>query len=508
MSGKAVVGIRERRRYAPALVSHLDGTTRPETALDEKSCRELRGRAPVEELLPDGKAHVNAILEAHRANRRRGRQPNELVEFMLAGPPPWEQARDKDGDLVGEPPWPREKVDRWAGASVAWAQGGVFGPEFAMLGAWLHGDEMSPHVHIGGVPILDGRISWKAVKERFTSKFLGRKRVHHRVVYSAMRDSYYEQVGQHFGLARGAVKVFDEKGQDAEPIDRQKAAIHAARVAKARAEAAQDACRIAAWKAVRQQWAIRRQARELEEVSRELEGKREEVEAAATAEARAAAAEEAWKVAEREAANAEHKRASVEKAAAAVDERAVECRREVAELETRAKEREERLEELKLAIDREKPELERMHTEASELREASEVGKRGALGRQSKRGREVVAERDKAVAERDQAKQAGAAAVARAEKAQRALAHERDTHAATRTWFEEVKAELLRFKEAWRSASEQVTKLMTELNTLRQEWTRKERGHEAAVAAARAEGHAAAVRELSAGQGGDRGVGL
>ena len=238
MSGKVVVGIRERKHFASGLASHLNGATRPKGALDKERCLELRGRDPVTALLPDGSADVEAVLAAHRAKRRRGGQANEVIELMLAGPPPWEQERDEDGNLVGEPPWPEEKVNAWIDASLAWGLK-IFGPESKLLGGWLHADEKSPHLHLAGVPILKGRISWKALKQRFTSEFLGRSVVHHRLIYSAMRDSYHEEVGKRFGLARGEVKVFDEKGQDAKPIDRAKADEHRERVAKAQANEAE-----------------------------------------------------------------------------------------------------------------------------------------------------------------------------------------------------------------------------------------------------------------------------
>ena len=239
MSGKIVLGIRERRRFASGLAAHLDGTTRPDTAIDADTCRSQRGREPVETLLPDASAEVRALLQRHRENRRRGGQPNELIELILAGPPPWEHERDEDGNLAGEPPWPPEKVDAWRDASLAWGVQ-IFGPESKLLGAWLHADEKSPHLHLAGVPIHEGRISWKALKLRFARDFLGREKVHHRSIYSAMRDSYQEEVGKRFGLARGEVKIFDERGQDAKPIDRAKTAEHRERVAKAKAKEAEE----------------------------------------------------------------------------------------------------------------------------------------------------------------------------------------------------------------------------------------------------------------------------
>ena len=244
MSGKVILGIRERPHFVGSLAAHLDGSTRPATAMDAAACRARRGREPVEALLPDGSAAVRAVLHQHRENRRRGRQPNEIVDLMLAGPPPWEQARDADGNLVGEAPWPAERVDAWRDAALAWGVR-IFGPESTMLGGWLHADETSPHVHLAGVPIQDGRISWKALKTTFASDFLGRKSVHHRFIYSAMRQSYHEEVGRRFGLARGEVRVFDEAGQKAEPIDRAKAAEHRARVAEAAAKEADERTRVA-----------------------------------------------------------------------------------------------------------------------------------------------------------------------------------------------------------------------------------------------------------------------
>ena len=212
MNPKIVLGLRERKVLPPLLGRHFNGGVRPRTALSPKVCRSQRGRDPVQKLLPDRTDDAIACLKHHRANRRRGRQPNEAIDLLLAGPPPWEQHYDTDGNPDGAPPWSPEKVDDWVKATVDFVTR-MAGPESIVLQAWLHCDEKSPHIHVLLVPRQDDRISWKAVRTEFACAEAGRKQrsMHHSIAYATFRESYYQRVGKQFGLERGDVWTYDDK---------------------------------------------------------------------------------------------------------------------------------------------------------------------------------------------------------------------------------------------------------------------------------------------------------
>ena len=368
MAGKCVLGIRERATYAGELVAHLDGTTRPDTALDAKTCRERRGCEPVVRLSGEPEA-ARAALENHRANRRRGRQPNEVVDLVIAGPPPWEQEVDeKTGEFVGPAPWDREKVERFYKTAHHWACD-LAGPESKVIGSWAHNDETSPHLQFQFVPMRDGRISWKAVAEAHVRERTGRTgRIHHRVRYSELRDSLAEAM-KPFGLDRGEVRIFDEGGQKAEPIDRGKAARHEEAVAKAerdRAVAERDRAEAAAAAAWAEQEKRAREARQEREAAKEAE-----VEAV-------------------------DRRAKVEAELSAIEQDRTEARKaavKAAEKERRAEA--ERQEEARIELQR--------------IEDAIAVANSGRRGRKAKRGREILeAERSQVRAAKQRATQLAA----------------------------------------------------------------------------------------------------
>ena len=245
MAGKVVIGIRERRHHHRDLQAHLDGRARPKTALGAETCRDRRGREPVVMLAGDPDA-AQAALDAHRERLKTtpGRRPNEVIELMLAGPPPFEIERDKHGREVGVEPWPADRVDEWAECALAWLRV-VIGPDAVLEGFWFHADEKSPHVHASVIPACDGRLSWKACLERFAQSYLGTGNVHHRRLYAALRDSYHESVGVHFGLARGEVgrELEPEDRAKPTPIDRADAARHEERAARAERNELQRECK-------------------------------------------------------------------------------------------------------------------------------------------------------------------------------------------------------------------------------------------------------------------------
>ena len=197
--GIAVLRIDTVRHMNTHLADHLRGINRPSTATPEPPRPVVDPHVVVEgEATVLGLAHsfkcdvpgsAEAVRESRNARKRQGqkggRPPNEAVMILLAGPPPY-------GTLEQ---WPDDMELKWAKASDAWART-VFGkgPVFVSC---LHRDETSPHLHVTGVPVCGGRISWNARLAELMPKVAARDR------YRALQDSYHETVGKKFGLARG-----------------------------------------------------------------------------------------------------------------------------------------------------------------------------------------------------------------------------------------------------------------------------------------------------------------
>ena len=192
--------VEKRRQLRAALQAHLGGRTRPAEARERP---ELKVKPVV--VLLDNLAAARAALKAAKAIKGRGRPGTiEYVEFLFAGPPPFESPDA----------WPKERVDQWLQATIEWVRK-CAGPNAQIAAAYYHSDERSPHLHLLLVPINGkGRLSWKAVERGFAAdpKAVGRR------IMSSMQDSYQADVGKRFGLARGEVG----SQRKHEPINRRK----------------------------------------------------------------------------------------------------------------------------------------------------------------------------------------------------------------------------------------------------------------------------------------------
>ena len=219
-----VVRIEKRHQLRAALQAHLEGRTRPAEARDRPELN------PVVVLIEDLAAGREAI-KAARAIKGRGRPATiEYIEFLFAGPPPFESPDA----------WLNERVDEWLQANIKWV--GKCAPRAVVAAAYYHTDERSPHLHLLLVPIdAKGRLSWKAVEKGFAADptAVGKR------ILSSMQDRYHDEVGRRFGLARGEVG----SGRKHEQIDRRKGLVDrvlddpAKWTARQYAEAGAAACR-------------------------------------------------------------------------------------------------------------------------------------------------------------------------------------------------------------------------------------------------------------------------
>ena len=156
---------------------------------------------------------VARALAERAAAKTGGRPPAQNVKLLATGPPPWESADA----------WPRDRVAAWCDATVAWVLRLL--PKGVPLSiASLHCDETSPHLHLAFPPALpDAKgitaLSWKRCLAHMAAAAAGARVPNNPAArMRALQDSYHEQVGKHFGLARGAV---GENRQYA-PLDRTK----------------------------------------------------------------------------------------------------------------------------------------------------------------------------------------------------------------------------------------------------------------------------------------------
>lgn len=186
VAGHQVVRMAKRSGVGGNLGKHIDGASRPIEA------EPRRGLDPVVQLGGDRELARQAIEEG-RQIRTRGRKPAPAIEFVIAGPPPYESADGKDRT------WSGSVVREWARESVDWVKR-CAGPDSVVAHAALHQDERAPHVHVLIVPRdAEGRLGWNRVRDGFglTGKERGPQ------LMSAMQDSYQRDVGERFGLGRG-----------------------------------------------------------------------------------------------------------------------------------------------------------------------------------------------------------------------------------------------------------------------------------------------------------------
>lgn len=180
---------------------------------------------PVEVYADDREGALQALRDAQaRRKGKRGAKPFEVVDFVFTGPPSY-----------GEPgEWDRARETEWAQACYAWIRG-VLGPRAPIVAAAVHRDEKSPHLHVLAVPIgPDRELGWTAI-ERAAVEARGAKWGKRGVGYQALQNAFYAEVSARFGLGRG--KPGSKRKQA--PIDRQKAAEHAADLAKRKADLAE-----------------------------------------------------------------------------------------------------------------------------------------------------------------------------------------------------------------------------------------------------------------------------
>lgn len=204
----------ERRQF----VSGEDGVTKcvpwvPDNADADRTSGNV-------ELVPrtyedaDGNVHEMNIQQAvTRRLREAGvkvqRNQNTLLMVMLSGSP-------ETMNAMG-----RGKLLDWAQDSLAWAQD-TFGRE-NVVSASLHVDEKTPHIHLIVVPLVKGESKRTANKRRLKEE-AGQKPKQYNINHDKWRlccsevfcagrgannklkqyhDSYYERVGQKYGLSRG-----------------------------------------------------------------------------------------------------------------------------------------------------------------------------------------------------------------------------------------------------------------------------------------------------------------
>jgi hypothetical protein len=162
----------------------------------------------------DGNVHEMNIQQAvTRRLREAGvkvqRNQNTLLMVMLSGSP-------ETMNAMG-----RGKLLDWAQDSLAWAQD-TFGRD-NVVSASLHVDEKTPHIHLIVVPLVKGESKRTANKRRLKEE-AGQKPKQYNINHDKWRlccsevfcagrgannklkqyhDSYYERVGQKYGLSRG-----------------------------------------------------------------------------------------------------------------------------------------------------------------------------------------------------------------------------------------------------------------------------------------------------------------
>lgn len=71
------------------------------------------------------------------------------------------------------------------------------GKESRVVGAAIHRDEGAPHLHVLAVPIIDGRICWSDLRNRFGEGEDGSTR------YGRMHTKFHHEISGDFGLERG-----------------------------------------------------------------------------------------------------------------------------------------------------------------------------------------------------------------------------------------------------------------------------------------------------------------
>ena len=181
-----------------ALLEHYIGTRRPAHAKPRPSLppvREIFHRWGSADSI---KAKVGEAQKRHKSHKLRGKAPAPLVDVMIAGPPPY----------ASRGAWARPKLEQWFLDAAGWVRDRVTAVGGQVVGAWIHEDERSPHLHICIIPSLpDGTLGWGKLQRAIGAK---EAPVHDRVTKAEMsasmvqiQDAFHEAVSVKHGLGRG-----------------------------------------------------------------------------------------------------------------------------------------------------------------------------------------------------------------------------------------------------------------------------------------------------------------
>ena len=177
-----VLRIKTRRHWDAGLIGHNMGDSRPDHAA-------TTGERPPVVVLADERQVAKRVLRDLLDKRKGapGKPPHEVVEILVAGLPRYADmlaAGESHGDID-------LRVRRWADDSLTFLRT-LGGGNMQLVGAALHQDESSPHIHAMFVPrTKDNKLSWRTCCGAGAHKFV------------EIQDAYYEQVGKKHGLARG-----------------------------------------------------------------------------------------------------------------------------------------------------------------------------------------------------------------------------------------------------------------------------------------------------------------
>ena len=207
--------------------SHIDGRTRPDTAL-------ARANLDPVVLLGDDGGRVTADeqevrwcsalehLRDLRTQRHRGRPAAPVMDFFVGGLPPfadreaWHQWIP-DAQELSRADLNRRQGDvaeAYFGDVVRWLRR-CAGPGSRIATAAVHHDEAAPHLHAMMVTADErGRLGWNKVAPGFVDA--GAPPISDRRFLSAVQSKFHADIAGPFGLERGAT---DSSGEGA-PIDR------------------------------------------------------------------------------------------------------------------------------------------------------------------------------------------------------------------------------------------------------------------------------------------------
>lgn len=181
-----------------SIAKHIERTTQPENADPTRTHLNRYGLVGY----PDGITGLAAAVEHRIANagitRKISDRQVRCLNMVMTSDNEGMQKIIDDG-----------KLDQWIADNIKWARD-TFGSD-NVVGAALHMDERTPHLHIAVVPIVTAERKKKAreatVKKRYRTKAANRPRlcaddVMERGKMSRYQDSYAEAMAR-YGLERG-----------------------------------------------------------------------------------------------------------------------------------------------------------------------------------------------------------------------------------------------------------------------------------------------------------------